>query len=76
MEPFLTTSRGKTHKKNWRGPKLSEISFFLHFLKFASLIFLVIAQDFSLGQCLTSGGAEASKKKKKKKKTGSNWDQN
>ena len=49
---------------------------FLHFLKFASLVFLVIAQDFSLGQCLTSGGTEASKKKKKKKKKGSNWDQN
>ena len=32
------------------------------FLKFASLVFLDIAQDCSLGQCLTSSRAETSKK--------------
>ena len=35
---------------------------FCHFLKVASLYFLDIAQDCSLGQCLTSSGAETSKK--------------
>ena len=39
--------------------------FFFHFLKFASLVFVNIAQDCSLGQCLTSSKAETSKKKKK-----------
>ena len=32
-------------------------------LKFASLLFLDIAQDSSLGQCLASSRAETSKKK-------------
>ena len=40
---------------------------FCHFLKVASLVFLDIAQDCSLGQCLTSSRAETSKKKVKKK---------
>ena len=31
---------------------------FCHFLKVASLVFLDIAQDCSLGQCLTSSRAE------------------
>ena len=35
---------------------------FYHFLKFASLVFLDIAQDGSLGQCLTSSRAETSEK--------------
>ena len=34
---------------------------FHHFLKFASLVFLDIAQDFSLRQYLTSSRAETSK---------------
>ena len=37
------TSRGKTHKK----------MSFHHFLKFPS-VFLDIAQDYSLGECVTS----------------------
>ena len=40
-----------------------EISFFNHFLKFASLVFLAIAQDCSLGHCLPSSRAETYKKK-------------
>ena len=36
---------------------------FCHFLKFGSLIFLDIAQDCSLGQCLTSSRVKTSKTK-------------
>ena len=49
----------RTHEKNWRskiGPKIS------HFLKFASIVFLDIAQNCILGQSLTSSRPEASKK--------------
>ena len=46
--------RSFSRKKIWG----TEISFFCHFLKFASLVFLDIAQDCSLGQCLTSSRAE------------------
>ena len=60
MEHCLTTSRGKTHGKSFRGPRLG--LGFSHFLKVASLYFLDIAQDCSLGQCLTSSRAETSKK--------------
>ena len=42
-------------------------SVFSHCLKFASLVFLDIAQDCSLGKCLISSRAETSKKKQKKK---------
>ena len=41
---------------------------FCHFFEVASLIFLDIAQDCSLGQCVTSSRAETSKKNLKKKK--------
>ena len=56
--------------KKFRGPQIGfEIRVFaiFSFLKVASLVFLDIAQDFSLGQCLISNRAETSKKKKKKK---------
>ena len=36
----------------------SKLGFFCYFLKFASLVFLDIAQDCSLGQYLTSSRAE------------------
>ena len=50
---------------------------FCHFPKVASLVFLEIAQDCSLGQCLISSKAGTSKKKKKqKKKRKTNWGQN
>ena len=44
---------------------------FCHFLKVTSLYFFDIAQDCSLGQCLTSRGAETSKKN-----CGRNWGRN
>ena len=62
MEHCLTTSRGKTHGKNFGDAKLSPKLGF------------DIAQDCSLGQCLTSSRAETLKKKKKK--WDSNWGQN
>ena len=54
MEHCLKTSRGKTHEKNLCG--------FCHFLEVASLYLCDIAQDCSLGQCLTSSRSETSKK--------------
>ena len=36
------------------GPKGSKTSFFCHFLKFGSLVFLEIAYNDNLQQCLTS----------------------
>ena len=62
----------KPGKKNWglksgpNGANLqteSEIRIFCHFLEVTSLVFLSdIAQDFRLGQYLTSSEAEASQK--------------
>ena len=60
MEHFVTTGRDKAHGKKLGTQIGSEIMVFA--------IFLDIAQDCSLGQCLTSSRAETSKKKKKKKK--------
>ena len=48
-------------KKKFEGPKLGPKLDFLPFLKVISLVFLDIAQDYSLGQCLTSSRAEAFK---------------
>ena len=59
MEHFVTTGRDKAHGKKLGTQIGSEIMVFT--------IFLDIAQDCSLGQCLTSSTAETSKKKKKKK---------
>ena len=59
MEHFVTTGRDKAHGKKLGTQIGSEIMVFA--------IFLDIAQDCSLGQCLTSSRAETSKKKKKKK---------
>ena len=52
------------------GPKLGPKFGFLPFSQscIIRLVFLDIAQDCSLGQCLSSSKAEISKKKKKKKK--------
>ena len=47
-------------KKNLEAPNWVQDEGFWHFLKVASLVFLDIAQDCSLGQCLTSRGAETS----------------
>ena len=63
------TSGGKTNEKiffgGWGGggAKLGLKLGFLAFFKFGSLIFLDIVQYYSLGQCLTSRGAETSKRK-------------
>ena len=46
-----------------RAPQLGLKCFFFHFHKFASLVFLDITQNCSLGQCLTSSGAETFKRK-------------
>ena len=59
MEHFVTTGRDKAHGRKLGTQIGSEIMVFA--------IFLDIAQDCSLGQCLTSSRAETSKKKKKKK---------
>ena len=68
MEHCLTPSNGKIHDKKiggngGGGAKLGQKFGFLHFLKVASLVFLDIAQDCCLGQCLISSRAETSKKK-------------
>ena len=65
MEHCLTPSSGKIHDKKIGGgdAKLGQKFGFLHFLKVASLVFLDIAQDCCLGQCLISSRAETSKKK-------------
>ena len=58
--------------KKFLGPQIGfEIRVFAIFSRFASLVFLDIAQDCSLGQCLTSRSAESSKKEKKN--CGPNW---
>ena len=61
LELYITSSRGKTQKKFWDSKCEPEISFFSHFLKIASLVFLDIAHDCSLGQFLTSSKVETSK---------------
>ena len=59
-------------KKKFWGPKFDPKLGFLSLV--ASLVFLDIAQDWSLGQCLRPSRDETSKKKKKKKKNfGPNW---
>ena len=60
LEHCLTTSRGKTHKKSFGAPSWDRNQGFCYFLKFASLVFLDIAQDYSLGQCLISNRAATS----------------
>ena len=47
------TSKGKTHEKKLGVQHLSRNYGFRHCLKFASFVFLDIAQHCSLGQCLT-----------------------
>ena len=49
-------------KKNWGAPNWVQNQGFCYFLKVASLVFLDIAQNCILGQCLTSSRAETSKK--------------
>ena len=60
--------------KNLGAPNWVRSYSFCHFLEVASLVFLDIAQDYSLGQYLTSSRAETSKKKKKI--CAPNWDRN
>ena len=47
-----------SQKKSWR----SKFGGFCHFLKFTSIAFLDIAQNYSLGQYQRSSGAQTSKK--------------
>ena len=49
---------------------------FCHFLKVASLFFLDIAQDCSLGPCATSSRAETWNLIEQKKNCSPNWGQN
>ena len=61
-------------KNNFGAPKwVLLVRFFFHFLKVASLIFLDIARDCSLVECLTSSRAKTFKKKKNR---GSNLGRN
>ena len=61
-------------KNNFGAPKwVLLVRFFCHFLKLASLIFLDIARDCSLVECLTSSRAKTLKKKKNR---GSNLGRN
>ena len=60
LEHGLTTSRGNSHEKSFGAPRWVRNLGFCHFLKVASLVFLDIAKDCSLGQCLTSSRAETS----------------
>ena len=69
LRQCLTSSRSKTHGKNSEGPDFDQAGqnqtrnqVFCHFLKFASLVFLDIARDCRLGQCLTSSRGATSKK--------------
>ena len=61
LEHCLTTSKGKTHGKNFGRPKLYPKLGFLSSFRVASLYFLDIAQDCRLGQCLTSNRTEPPK---------------
>ena len=68
LEHWLTTSRGKTHERSLVPQAGSEMRVFaifsrLHHFFFFFFFFFDIAQDCSLGQCLTSSRAETSKKK-------------
>ena len=66
LQQCLISSRGKTEKKIIQGPKLghnlARNQFFCYFLKFGSLIFMEIAQEDSLEQCLTTSRDEPMKK--------------
>ena len=69
LQQCLTSSGGKTHEKyfwaqiwaKWTKVR-PEISFFWHFLKFGSQVFLETAYNGSLQQCLTSSRGETYKK--------------
>ena len=61
LEDCPTSSRGKTHKKKFGGPKLYPKFGFLLFSQGCIFSFFDIAQDCSLGHCLISSRAETSK---------------
>ena len=61
LRQSLTSSRGKTHIKNFGGPNMGQTGQNRYFLKFDSLVFLDIIQDCRLGQCPTSSRPEISK---------------
>ena len=54
--------RKNSRKKILRVKILAQNQVFSHFLKFASLVFLDVAQDSSFGQCLASCRIETCKK--------------
>ena len=60
LQQCLTYNRSKTHEKKFWGPNLGQRErnqsrnlFFCHFLKLGSLVFLEIACNESLQQCIT-----------------------
>ena len=53
----------KLMKNNFGGQKCGPKLGFWAFFKFASLVFLDIAHDCSLGQCLTYGRGKTSRKR-------------
>ena len=69
LQQSLTSSRCKFHEKMFWDPNLGQRGesqvpkyVFCHFLKFGSLVFLDIAYNDSLQQCLTSSRAKIHKK--------------
>ena len=87
LEQCITSSRDKTHKKNFRDQiwdktdqNHTQNQVFYHFLRFGSLVFLKIAQDDSLEQYLTTRRVKTRKRKQTKKigdpnmgQAGQNW---
>ena len=66
LQQFLTSSRGTTHKKNFGDQIWAKVEyktrFFCHFLRFGSLVFLEIAYNDSLQQCITPSRGKNHKK--------------
>ena len=69
LKQFLTSRSGKIHEKIFRrpnlgqkGPKLGAKMVFGHFLKFGSIVFLEIAYNDSLQQCIISSRGKTHEK--------------
>ena len=80
----MMSSIGKIHEKNFLGPKFGpkvpksgpKLVLFLHFLKFASLVFLEIAYNDSLQQCITCSRGKNQKEIGEGRREVPNLDQN